>query len=87
LNIRSGELIALVGENGAGKSTLVKLLLRFYDVQKGSVKIGGIDVKIWIRKTCAVASAYCSRIMPPMNFQVRENVMMGWPYDKLTMKK
>jgi ATP-binding cassette subfamily B protein len=45
LNIRRGELIALVGENGAGKSTLVKLLLRFYDVQKGSIKIGGIDVK------------------------------------------
>src|SRR5688572_28366000 len=37
LYIRSGELIALVGENGAGKSTLVKLLLRFYDVAHGSV--------------------------------------------------
>ncbi|HET9433656.1 MAG TPA: ABC transporter ATP-binding protein, partial [Chitinophagaceae bacterium] len=45
LNIRSGELMALVGENGAGKSTLVKLLLRFYDVQKGAVKIGGVNVK------------------------------------------
>jgi ABC-type multidrug transport system fused ATPase/permease subunit len=31
--------------NGAGKSTLIKLLLRFYDVQQGAVKIGGIDVR------------------------------------------
>lgn len=41
LHIRSGELIALVGENGAGKSTLVKLLLRFYDVDHGAVRVGG----------------------------------------------
>jgi len=45
LHIRKGELMALVGENGAGKSTLVKLLLRFYDVQQGTVKVGGIDVR------------------------------------------
>src|ERR1051325_7771636 len=44
LRIRKGELIALVGENGAGKSTLVKLLLRFYDVQKGIIKVGGVDI-------------------------------------------
>ena len=37
--------MALVGENGAGKSTLIKLLLRFYDVQQGAIKVGGIDVK------------------------------------------
>nr|MBP6688193.1 ABC transporter ATP-binding protein [Lacibacter sp.] len=45
LHIKSGELIALVGENGAGKSTLVKLLLRFYDTQKGEIRIGGVNVK------------------------------------------
>jgi len=45
LRIRNGELIALVGENGAGKSTLVKLLLRFYDVDKGTIRIGGVDVR------------------------------------------
>ena len=45
LHIRSGELIALVGENGAGKSTLVKLLLRFYDPDQGAVRVGGVDLR------------------------------------------
>src|SRR5882724_4558425 len=45
LRIKQGELLALVGDNGAGKSTLVKLLLRFYDVSKGAVRIGGVDVR------------------------------------------
>ena len=45
LHIRSGELIALVGENGAGKSTLVKLLLRFYDPTHGAVRVGGADLR------------------------------------------
>ena len=46
LTIGPGELVALVGENGAGKSTLVKLLLRFYDVDRGSVRVGGVDVRV-----------------------------------------
>src|SRR6185503_465904 len=45
LSIKSGELLALVGENGAGKSTLVKLLLRFYDPDQGSIRVGGLDLK------------------------------------------
>lgn len=45
LDIRPGEKIALVGENGAGKTTLVKLLLRLYDVQEGSVNVSGNNIK------------------------------------------
>ncbi|HEU5417670.1 MAG TPA: ABC transporter ATP-binding protein [Streptosporangiaceae bacterium] len=45
LHIRQGELIALVGDNGAGKTTLVKLLLRLYDPDSGSVRIGGVDLR------------------------------------------
>lgn len=43
--IDPGETIAVVGHTGAGKTTLINLLLRFYDVQRGSVKVGGIDIR------------------------------------------
>jgi ATP-binding cassette subfamily B protein len=43
--IQPGETVAAVGHTGAGKTTLISLLLRFYDVQKGSITIGGIDVR------------------------------------------
>jgi ATP-binding cassette, subfamily B, multidrug efflux pump len=43
--IRPGETVAVVGHTGAGKTTLTSLLLRFYDVQRGAIRIGGIDVK------------------------------------------
>jgi len=44
-SIEPGETIAVVGHTGAGKTTLISLLLRFYDVQKGAIRIDGIDVK------------------------------------------
>jgi len=43
--IDPGETIAVVGHTGAGKTTLISLLLRFYDVQKGSIRVGGVDVR------------------------------------------
>jgi ATP-binding cassette, subfamily B, multidrug efflux pump len=43
--IEPGETIAVVGHTGAGKTTLISLLMRFYDVQKGAVRIDGVDVK------------------------------------------
>jgi ATP-binding cassette subfamily B protein len=43
--IAPGETIAVVGHTGAGKTTLISLLLRFYDVQRGSIRIGGVDVR------------------------------------------
>ncbi|MFZ0761899.1 MAG: ATP-binding cassette domain-containing protein, partial [Candidatus Sulfotelmatobacter sp.] len=44
-SIEPGETVAIVGHTGAGKTTLISLLLRFYDVQKGAVKIDGVEVK------------------------------------------
>ena len=43
--IEPGETVAIVGHTGAGKTTIISLLMRFYDVQKGGVKIDGVDVK------------------------------------------
>ncbi len=43
--IEPGETVAIVGHTGAGKTTLISLLLRFYDVQKGAVKIDGVDIR------------------------------------------
>src|SRR6202049_415259 len=43
--IETGETVAIVGHTGAGKTTLISLLLRFYDVQQGAVRIDGVDVK------------------------------------------
>ncbi len=43
--VEPGETLAIVGHTGAGKTTIISLLLRFYDVQRGGIRIGGIDVK------------------------------------------
>jgi len=43
--IEPGETVAVVGHTGAGKTTITSLLLRFYDIQKGAIRIGGIDVR------------------------------------------
>ena len=45
LHIRSGETIGVIGGTGAGKSSLVNLICRLYDVDKGAVKVGGVDVR------------------------------------------
>ena len=44
-NVKKGKKIAIVGETGAGKTTIVKLLMRFYDVNNGSIKIDGVDIE------------------------------------------
>lgn len=45
LRIEPGETVAVVGHTGAGKTTLTNLLLRFYDVQRGTIRIGGVDIR------------------------------------------
>ena len=44
-DVKKGEKIAIVGETGAGKTTIVKLLMRFYDIDSGSIKIDGTDIE------------------------------------------
>ncbi|HSP69935.1 MAG TPA: ABC transporter ATP-binding protein, partial [Bryobacteraceae bacterium] len=79
LNIRHGELVALVGENGAGKSTLVKLLLRFYDADQGSVRVGGVDLKDLDPEVLRSRIGVLFQDYASYELSVRENVVMGRP--------
>ena len=49
-SVKAGEKIAIVGPTGAGKTTMVKLLMRFYDVNQGSIKIDGHDIRDFNRR-------------------------------------
>jgi len=79
LHIRGGELIALVGENGAGKSTLVKLLLRFYDPDRGAVRVGGVDLKHVHPEDLRGRIGVLFQDYANYELTVRDNVVIGRP--------
>jgi ATP-binding cassette subfamily B protein len=83
LEVRSGELLALVGENGAGKSTLVKLLLRFYDPDQGSVRVGGVDLRETDPEALRSRIGVLFQDYVSYELSVRENVVMGRPDGKV----
>ncbi len=77
LEIRPGELIALVGENGAGKSSFVKLLLRFYDPAQGSIRLGGLDLRQIRPEQLRERIGVLFQDFATYELTVRENVLMG----------
>jgi len=79
LHVRGGELVALVGENGAGKSTLVKLLLRFYDPDRGAVRVGGVDLKNVHPEELRGRIGVLFQDYANYELTVRDNVVMGRP--------
>lgn len=87
LHIRKGELIALVGENGAGKSTLIKLLLRFYDVQQGAIRVGGVDIRDVDPQELRSRIGILFQDYATYELTVRENVLMGRPDGQIDDEK
>jgi len=78
-DVSAGEIVALVGENGAGKSTLVKLLLRFYDADEGTVRVGGIDLRDLEPEELRGRIGVLFQDYASYELSVRENVVMGRP--------
>jgi len=77
LNIRSNQKIALVGENGSGKTTLIKLLCRFYDVQKGKILVNGIDINNIPLEELRLRFAVLFQDYVGYDLTVEENIAMG----------
>ena len=75
--VEPGETVAIVGHTGAGKTTLISLLLRFYDVQHGAVRIDGVDVREMnlqkLRRRCGVV------LQDPFLFSgtIADNIRLG----------
>jgi subfamily B ATP-binding cassette protein MsbA len=77
LSVQKGKVIALVGHSGAGKSTLVGLIPRFYDPQKGSICIDGLDIKDVKIKDLRGLISIVSQETTLFNSKVRDNIAYG----------
>jgi ATP-binding cassette subfamily B multidrug efflux pump len=79
LQIAPGEKVGLVGQSGAGKSTLVKLLLRFYDIEQGSIAIDGQDIAAVTQDSLRRAIGMVQQDSSLLHRSVRENILYGHP--------
>ncbi|CAG9211010.1 TPA: ABC transporter ATP-binding protein [Burkholderia vietnamiensis] len=79
LTIRPGERIGLIGRSGAGKSTLVNLLLRFYDVDGGSIRIDGQDIAHVTQDSLRAAIGMVTQDTSLLHRTMRENILYGRP--------
>jgi len=79
LTVRPGEKIGLVGRSGAGKSTLVKLLLRFYDIEKGRILIDGQDIAEVAQDSLRLNIGMVQQDSALLHRSVRDNILYGRP--------
>ena len=79
LTIKPGEKVGLVGRSGAGKSTLTNLLLRFYDIQNGSITIDGQNVRDITQESLRSQIGLVTQDTSLLHRSVRENLMYGRP--------
>jgi len=77
LEVKPGELIALVGDNGAGKTTIVNLLSRFYDPTSGRVTIGGVDLRDVDPIALRARMGVLFQDFAKYQLTLRENVQLG----------
>ena len=79
LSVEPGEKVGLVGRSGAGKSTLVKLLLRFYDVESGTIRIDGQDIARVSQASLRSKIGMVQQDSSLLHRSVRENIAYGRP--------
>ncbi len=79
LKIPAGQTIAIVGSTGAGKSTLVKLLLRLYEIQDGSITLDGLDLRNIVLADLRQGIGLVSQDVYLFHGTVRENIAYGTP--------
>ncbi|WP_460575670.1 ABC transporter ATP-binding protein [Flavobacterium koreense] len=77
IEVPKGKTIALVGQSGSGKSTIANLLTRFYDVQEGSIKVDGIDIKDIEMKSLRHLLGLVTQDSILFNDSIRGNVALG----------
>jgi ATP-binding cassette, subfamily B, multidrug efflux pump len=77
--IRPGERVGLVGSSGAGKSTLINLLLRFYDIEAGTIRIDGHDVRELTQDSLRRAIGVVAQDTSLLHRSIAENIAYGSP--------
>ncbi|MCM8899890.1 ABC transporter ATP-binding protein/permease [Caldicoprobacter algeriensis] len=77
LEVKPGQMVALVGATGAGKTTIINLLMRFYDVKEGSIRIDGIDIRKIKRESLRSSLGIVLQDTYLFNASVRENIRYG----------
>jgi subfamily B ATP-binding cassette protein MsbA len=79
LEVPKGKTVALVGQSGSGKSTIANLLTRFYDVQEGSIKIDGTDIKDMTMNSLRHMLGLVTQDSILFNDTIKENILIGKP--------
>ena len=79
LTVKPGQLVALVGASGSGKTTLANLLLRFYDPQKGAIRIGGTDIREVATRELRNQIAIVTQETVVFNDTIARNIELGRP--------
>ncbi len=79
LDVKSGQNIAIVGPTGCGKTTFINLLMRFYDVDKGSISVDGVDIKTVDRHSLRSNYGMVLQDSWIKKASVKENIILGKP--------